>query len=208
MQIQSNYVPNVNHQKSFGAKQLDTVTLLKKVSKDTYTPIKATFSELDIKSASDKAFITKLKQDWKNLTQYGTEICDGFLQKVKGARFFVMEAIDGNEKKVTNIMQVQMPKPGAYSNGLDLKYMQSAPDIANKMGESSIKGSGENAIYELVKLCDKEGRTGISFYSTADRFYDKIGMDELGSVDNLSRYGLSNKKFNWFMKRVEQKYNS
>lgn len=208
MQVQ--YQTNFNYtqnQKSFGAKQLETLNLLKKVKPDVYTPIKATFSELNVNNKEDKALINKIKKEWKGLTEYGTEICDGFLKKVKGARFFITEAIDGTKKKITNIMQVQMPKPGSYGNGFDLKYMQSAPDIANKCGESPIKGSGETALYGLIKQCKKEGRNRISFYSTADRFYDKIGMTNLGSVDDLSMYGLGEKKFDWFLDRVAKKYN-
>ena len=104
MQIQNNvncgYIQN---NKSFGAKQLDTINLLKKATGDVYTPIKATFSELDINNKADKALITKLKEEWKGLTRFGTEICDGFLKKTEGARFFVTEAIDGTKKKITNI---------------------------------------------------------------------------------------------------------
>lgn len=205
MQIQNsvNYSP-VQNNKSFGAKQLETLNLLKKATGDVYTPIKATFSELELNNKADKALITKLKEEWKGLTRFGTEICDGFLKKTEGARFFITEAIDGGKKKITNIMQVQ---PNTYGNGFNLKYLQSAPDIANKCEASPIKGSGETALYGLINLCKKEGRDGISFYSTADRFYDKIGMTNLGSVDDLSMYGLGEKKFDWFLDRVAKKYN-
>lgn len=201
----NNYYYNQN--KSFGSKQIDTVNLFKKVNTDVYTPIKATFSELDVKNKKDIDFMTKLKELWNGETKFGNRIFRHFFNKEEDSRFFVTEIIENGKKKVTNLMQIQPPKPKDYGNAVNLKYIQSAPDIANKTSRSPIKGSGETAIYELVKIADKENNDRICLTSDADIFYEKLGFDDIGSCDDERTFILGKEKFQSFMDKVEKKYN-
>lgn len=206
MQINNNY-NFYNQNKSFGAKQLDTVNLLKKVSTDSYTPIKATFSELSVKNKKDVAFMTKLKELWNGETKFGNRIFKHFFNKEEDSKFFVTEIIENGKKRVTNLMQIQPPKPNDYGNVVTLKYIQSSPDIANKMTASPIKGSGETAIYEIVKIADKENYDNIYLTSAADRFYEKLGFDDMGSCDDERTFRLGSNKFKSFLDKIAQKYN-
>lgn len=206
MEVQNNKFSTINNVKpNFGSVKVDSLNLLKKVSNDTFTPVKATFSELIPDDAKDVEFVKKLKDAWKGATEYGTEICDGFLQKIKDSRFFVTEIVENGKKKVTNIMQLNFPKT-RYANDVELKYLQSAPDIADKLSSAPIKGSGETAMYEIAKIAKNGNYDGISLMSTNDRFYEKIGMADLGSYDDHSLYGLAKNKLDWFMARIAKKY--
>ena len=198
---------NYQYKKGFGAKQIDTLNLLKKMDNDVYTPIKATFSELSINNKNDIKFMSKLKEKWDGKTQFGNRIFRHFLNKAEDSRFFVTEVIENGKKRVTNLMEIEPPKPKDYGNVTQLKYIQSAPDIANKTSRSPIKGSGETAIYELVKMSEKENRDGIYLTSAADRFYEKLGFDDMGSCDDERTFRLGSNKFKSFLDKIAQKYN-
>ena len=196
------------NKQNFGAVKIDTVNLLKRVGKDTFTPIQATFSELKMNDKKDIAFVKNLKKLWSGKTEYGDRICNNFLSKVKdNARYFVTEVVDGAKKKVTNILELDIESSKYYPTpSVDFHYMESDPEIANKFDASPIKGSGQIALYETAKLAKKEGYSGISLLSTNDRFYEKLGLQDLGESDNLRQFGLHPKRYDAFIDKIAQKF--
>lgn len=209
MQIQSN--SNFNYQKqtnSFGATKIDSVKLLKRVNKDTFTPIKGKFSELKFTDKEDISFMYKLQDSWQNLTKYCEAICRDFLNRESDYRYFVTEAIDGKKSKVTNLAEIE------FKLGKDFKkktchveFLQSAPDIATKKDTTPIKGSGEIAMYEIVKLAKKEKCKSVKLVSTADSFYEKLGMTKVDKGKALSEFELKKADFKEFIDRIAKKYN-
>lgn len=208
MQINSGINFNTNNNNSFGATKIDTVNLLKRVKNDSFTPIKANFNELHFDDVKDIKLIYKLKEQWGNLAEYSNAICNDFLKRVCDYRYYAMEAIDEGKKKITNLAEVEFKpckNPKEYS--CRVKFLQSSPDIAEKAGTSPIKGSGELAMYEIVKMAKKTGCKNVKLVSTADSFYQNIGMKDMSKGSEVSIFGLKSSDFKKFMKRIEKKYN-
>lgn len=208
MQVQSGINFNTVNQNSFGATKIDSVNLLKRVSKDKFTPIKANFNELHFDDVDDIKLIYKLKEKWGNLAEYSSAICNDFLKRVNDYRYFAVEALDGGKKKITNLAEVEIrpcKKPNKYS--CHVMFLQSAPDIAEKAGTTPIKGSGELAMYEIVKMAKKMKCKNVKLVSTADGFYQNIGMKDMSKGPSVSIFGLKSSDFKKFMKRIEEKYN-
>jgi hypothetical protein len=206
MQIQSISNFQTNQNKSFGAKQLDTVKVLKKVENDKFVPIKAIFSELEINNEKDIDLVKGLQEKWQHFTAFGQSIFSDFLSKIKTSRFFMLEAIDENDKKVTNVMETTTTKR-PFKTTREIMYLQSSPEIADKMEVSPIKGSGEIAMYEIVKLSKDEKVSSINLISVANDFYKKIGMNDISNNSFLSKFGLDKKDYSAFLERIKQKYN-
>lgn len=201
----SNVNPNQNS--SFGSTKIDNVKLLKRISGDSFTPIKAHFNLLNNNDKEDVKLICNLKKSWENLTTYGTAICKDFLSGLNDRFYFAIEALDGKESKITNLAEVEI-KPGKTlgKKTCHVNFLQSAPDIAKKADTTPIKGSGELAMYEIVKFAKKTNCKSVKLTSSADSFYEKLGFKVTSKDKNLNKFELKESKFKDFMKHIEKKY--
>ena len=202
-----NQINNTTSNPAFGAVRVDKVKLLKNKGNGTYKAIKANILELDPYNAKDKKIINKLRTDWKR-TEYTHTICDNFFnQKNKTDRFFAIQTKSGFKKQITNLMQIDAAFDEAVKKiKICIKYLQSAPNIANQL-TPEVKGSGEVALYEAVKIANKNNAKSVFLFSTNDNFYEKAGLNKEFEIANCSLFNLSEEKFANFLNRVKTKYN-
>lgn len=207
MQIQPSLSVNTNHNNSFGATKLDSINLLKRVGKDSFTPIKANFNLLNFDNKDDVKLICQIKNKWADITTYGNVICKDFLERLSDCFYFAIEALDGKESKITNLAEVEI-KPGKTlgKNTCYVNFLQSAPNIAKKADTTPIKGSGELAMYEIVKFAKKTNCKSVKLTSSADSFYEKLGFKVKLKEKKLNKFELKESKFKDFMKHIEKKY--
>lgn len=208
MQIQNTYNQVQTQKSNFGATKIDNVNLLKRLNNNTFAPIKAEFSELNFNDLKDIKLIEKVKEKWKLLTNYGDIICFDFLQKVKNYRYFILEALEEKDKKVTNMVEIGITPSKFFNKKIcNVIFLQSAPEIAKQADTTPIKGSGELAMYEVVKLAQKEGCKSVKLVSTANSFYEKIGMKNISKGKMMGQFELKDSKFKNFLDRIAKKYN-
>lgn len=210
--MQVSFQNNFNYQtknnskmQNFGMRKIDDVKIMRRLADGALKPIKATFSELEFDNPKDIKLVNDLKQEWGKDTKYTNAFALRFLQKEEDSRFFVSEIIEGGKKKIANIMQVMMPN-GTSKSYMEIELLQSAPDIADKAITSPIRGSGAVAMYEATKLAKNNDCSHISLFSTADRFYEKIGMEDNGSVAGISLFSLAKNRYDSFMENIVRKY--
>lgn len=202
-----NQINNATSNQAFGAVRVDKVKLLKNKGNGVYKAIKGNVLELDPYDAKDKKIINKIRSDWKR-TEYAHSICDNFFdQENKTDRFFAIQTKKGFKKQITNLMQLDIALDEAVKKlKVCIKYLQSAPNIANKL-TPDVKGSGEVALYEAVKIADKNKANSVFLFSTNDAFYEKAGLSKEFEIANCSLYNLTEEKFVNFLNRVKEKYN-
>lgn len=188
---------------NFGATKMDSVKLLKRVAADKFEPIKANILELDYNNAKDKDIISNILEQWGKGIRYLNIIASNFKAKQEDSRYFVTEVINNGQKRYTNIMQTSIAKA---NDDLNVEFLQSAPDIANKVDFSTIKGSGATALCEAAKIA-RDNRCGRLFlYSTNNNFYDKMGLNNFGEIDGIAMYTLEPDNYDSFINKVSQKY--
>ncbi len=202
-----NQINNTTSNQTFGAVCVDKVKLLKKNDKGIYKAIKGKVLELDLYDKKDAKLIKEINRTWDK-TQYANQICSNFFRKDNETnRFFAIQTKNGFKKQITNLMEIDIPFDSSIKRlKVCIKYLQSAPNIAN-IKNPKIKGSGEVALYEAVKIADKNKAHSIFLFSTSDDFYEKAGLEKGLSIENCTLFKLTEEKFANFLKRVKEKYN-
>ncbi len=200
----SNSLKSNTHQ-NFGAVKLDAVHLLEKNKKNIYKPVKANFYELETNCKKDIKLMKKLQRIWGKKTEYADAVCDSFLsQKDYTSRYFMIQTTE-SKKKITNIMQTEIDS-GNFENPIfEVKYLQSAPDIANML-EPAVKGSGEVAMYEAVKMAQKGNWNSLVLFSSNNNFYNKLGLQKIYDIGHLGLFAITKENFAEFINKIKTKY--
>lgn len=201
---------------SFGQIRLDTVNLKKKTfGKDKFKFVQAAFSELEPKNMEDQEKMFRLQKEWQK-TRLGDMLTTDFLHNVRpGCKYYILEEMPKNgskNSKVTNLMELVFPSDKVLAGNekfkkLKIEFVQSAPQIADKKN-AKIRGSGELALYETVKMAKEQNLDAVELFSINNDFYDRMGfeMTRKGSY-GTAVYELPSARFNEFLERVEKKYN-
>ncbi len=206
MNIQTNNNVNTYNKASFGATILDNVTLRKKTLSG-YKTVEGFVSQLTKDDAGDIARLQGIKENWRKSTIYSNEIIDNFCQNLKKKNFYITELKDNCvriKNRICCMMQTTDPTVNQMRDKFRIDLLQSAPAIANKGSSSKIKGAGELAVYEAVKVAKKEGYQKVDLYSTNNSFYQKIGFEKNPKSNFFS---LDKSQYDKFLSRIEQKYN-
>ncbi|MBQ9688145.1 hypothetical protein IJV79_00755 [bacterium] len=191
---------------SFGRVQLDTVNLKKHVFMNVFKPLTASFVELERDVSMDLAKVKNTLAAWGYKANYLYDIAYNFENGCRPQeKFYMIETGDG---KATNFMELRFPNPVAKEKVLEVRFLQSSPEIADKARASKIKGSGELALYEATKLAKENKIPKVVLTSVRDSFYEKVGFKKTEQLtENSSEFELTESMYDDFMKRIESKYN-
>lgn len=193
-----------NAQTSFTSRHIMDVNLKRRSTKN---PIEAQVVKLD-SSQDDAKLMLNLLSFWAD-SEYIFSIADSYYND----KDFNIYAIASKNKKKLRSKDIKSIFSLRFENkkGLkvcDLEFLQSAPEIADNP-KSSIKGSGEVALYYVVKLAKDNNCDRVTLSSTNNSFYENMGF-EMGvkkhPYSKITPFYLEKSDYDWFLKRVEEKY--
>jgi len=200
---------------SFKSLPLYKVAAIKREDNCSTSRIPAYFSRLSPEDHSDYFTIVELGNRLVQGDRYGTQICCNFrYQPPKEVHFFAIETKEHGiplKDRIISLAQVNI-----YDNGLQNRYnpgkrymeialIQSMKEIpCTKFTET--KGGGELCLYGLVRLAKERNLDYVTLSSTSNSFYDHIQFGEKSSHTRSTNYELKKDSYNYFLKRVEQKY--
>ena len=193
----SNYV-------SFTSRHIMDVNLKRRTTKN---PIKAQVRELDFSSQDDR-LIFSLSSMWAK-TLYMESILKNYF-KGGNNRFYVVAEGQKDDIKASDVKSILFFKDVSKGGKkqCSLEFLQAAPEIADNE-KSSIRGSGELALYAAVHHAKEAGCKKVTLTSTNDDFYDNVGF-EMGVKKDYKKAGwpyyLDEKDYDWFLEKVEKKY--
>lgn len=191
---------------NFCANYLYDVNLRRRTTK---RPIGAKVVELDF-SDKDDLLMLNLASFWR-ATSYFSPISSDYCKNSNKFKFFAI--VDGNNsepnaKDVKSLVQFRVCEDKNEGKTCDIIYLQCASDIADNE-KSSIRGAGELAVYSVVNYAKKCGCEKVTLQSTNNGFYENIGFEMGAGYSPISGYCpfyLDKKDYDWFLKRVEEKY--
>ena len=189
---------------SFTSKHIMDVNLKRRTTKK---PIEAQIRELDFSSQDDRLMFS-LGSMWAR-TLYMESILKNYY-KGGNNRFYVVaegQQDDIKAKDVKSILHFKDVVKGGKKQ-CSLEFLQAAPEIADNE-KSSIKGSGELALYAAVRHAKEAGCKQVTLTSTNDDFYENVGF-EMGVKKDYKKAGtpyyLNEKDYDWFLEKTEKKY--
>lgn len=208
----NNFSVNVNNNPSFGKNILTNVNLKQATTDGSFKFVKGMISELNKNDKSDELLLEGIKGSWEGKARFSRVIIKHFEDAKNSSKVYITELKDKCDSLKDNIcclMETTNPqaKPKRRRNFV-IKFLQSAPDIANKGNKTPIKGAGELCIYEAVKTAQKEGYKRVKLLSVNNSFYDHLGFKRgLYYKEDSYSYSLPQKQFAEFLQKVEEKYN-
>ncbi len=199
-----NQNPLKSVQPNFGQIKLDKVKLRVKSADGSYQLADAFVSKLESKSIRDKKLLDKLYDNWYN-TEYTHNVIVRFNQLKDFSNLYITKLkknCKALKDNICSLIETTNPKANDRRDDFVIKYIQAAPEIANK-SDKPVKGAGELAVYEAVKTAKENNYKRISLYSTNDNFFTKLGFEK---DENSHNFVLKKDKFDSFLEKVEQKY--
>lgn len=192
---------------SFGENPICSINLKKKQKDSSYKFIPAHFSQLDPIDDKDEMLIKRINEVWnRKKVSYAEDIANNFAAqngRSVNSNFYIIakdSAIDDLYKKTTCVLQTTSTDEKNKSR-FCIDYLQAHPNIAKK--SSTIKGSGELAIYGCVKEAQKNGFQKVYICSTNNPFYEHL---ELKNGTTKNSFIIDETEYDDFIKRVEKKY--
>lgn len=215
MNIQPLNINFFNNQKSFsprisfGETPLYNINLKQKNKDGEYNLTPAYFSKIDNKDEDDVVLMKKIGSYWSRKpieTSYGITVSNNFLWSACDNNFYIIEKADDINniyKKTTCIMETT-PVDSEDKSIFRIYLLQSHPEIARKQ-YPKIKGSGELALYGVVKEAQKHGFESVQLLSANNSFYEHMGFTLMENY-RQNWYELPSSKFDKFLKKIEKKY--
>lgn len=191
-------------QPNFTSRHIMDVNLKRRSTKK---PIEAQVVKLDT-SQEDAKLMLNLLSFWAD-SEYICSIADSYYND----KDFNIYAIASKNKKKLSTKDIKSLFVVKIENkkGLkvcDLEFLQSAPEIADNP-KSSIRGSGEVALYYVVKLAKENDCDRVTVTSTNNSFYENMGFEMVAKkypYSKITPFYLEKKDYDWFLDRVEDKY--
>lgn len=189
---------------SFTSRHIMDVNLKRRTTKN---PIQAQVRELDFSSQDDRLMFS-LSSMWAR-TLYMESVLKNYF-KGGANRFYIVAEGQKDDIKASDVKSILFFKDVVKDGKKQcrLEFLQAAPEIADNE-KSSIRGSGELALYAAVHHAKETGCRQVTLTSTNDEFYDKVGF-EMGVKKDYKKAGwpyyLDEKDYDWFLEKVEKKY--
>lgn len=197
----------------FGKKLIGNINLRQITKDETYKLVKGTFSELEPRNTADIAQLEGIRANWKSGSVFSGAIINDFEKAKKSSKVFITELKHNCadiKDKICCLMETTNPEKNPEKrNNFVIKYLQSAPAIADKtILPTPILGAGELSLYEAVKIAKQEGYKRVKLFSVNNSFYEHVGfIKSRRSNERNGTFFLPDNLYNDFLKKVETKYN-
>lgn len=207
-------ITNISQKISFGTSPLYCVKLKKVDSNGDVEFVPARFSQLVPVDKGDifavKEISKSAKKQRKNILHYIAETFSG--KMCAAVPCYALELVDDTKPlkdRIVALVSTEISNQDG-EEALNVKYLARNSDVAHT-ADGSIVGAGEVSLYGVVKIAKEDMEDSVALISkeSAMDFYEHIGFEkeEDPSKCESRDYFLDNKRYNFFIKNIEEKYN-
>ena len=168
---------------SFKSRHVMDVNLKRRTTK---SPIKGQIRELE-GSYQDDRLMYSLGSMWAKTLYMGTILKNYY--KGENNRFYIVSKGNSEDVKASDVKSILFFKDviKGGKKQCSVEFLQAAPEIADNE-KSSIKGSGELALYAAVNHAKESGCKQVTLTSTNNDFYENVGF-EMGVKKDYRKAG-------------------